>query len=328
MHQIFPPMKTRAIDSVTELLAHLDLDQNNAPYAILSRPGYPILVPHSYVQRMRKNDWFDPLLLQILPRSEEDIKKPEFQKDAVGDAAALVAPGVLHKYATRVLLLVSSVCAMHCRFCFRRGYPFAKPPATVKEWLPAWQYIEDHGTVDEIILSGGDPFCLEFDYLDELLRRTAEIPHVRIVRIHTRVPVADPVRVSNAVFEALARVAAVKTCIVVIHANHAAELAGKSVSCCLSRLRATGAIILNQSVLLADVNDTVVSQQELLKRLVDNKVMPYYLHQLDRVDGAWHFEVEEGRGRAIINHLRINLPGYAVPRYVREKSGEKSKTPL
>jgi L-lysine 2,3-aminomutase len=315
------------IASVAELLRFLGLDRDAAPYRIIDASAFPFLVPLSFAQRMRKRDWHDPLLLQVLPRGDEDIERNGFSDDAVGDSAAQAVPGLLHKYASRVLLLSSSSCAVHCRFCFRRHCAFR--PAGPKESAagPVFRYIAERPEVDEIVLSGGDPLCLAPAALEELVQRIIAVPHLQTVRIHTRAPVADPGIVTRDVLEIISSVNSVKNCIVVIHANHANELAADC-SRALTRLRATGAVLLNQSVLLRGINDNVEALCGLSRALLDHGVLPYYLHQLDRVRGTWHFEVEEEKGKKLIEEMRNKLPGYAVPRYVREKAGEKSKRNL
>ena len=308
--------------NVDDLLGFLEMDIRSAPYEITGKADFCFLVPLSYAERMRKRDWYDPLLLQVLPRSEESVEHEGFFDDAVGDREAQAVPGLLHKYDSRVLLVSSSTCAVHCRFCFRRCYRFR---STIRE--PAWRYIDEHREVNEVILSGGDPLCLDPADLDYFAQRIFAIPHVKTVRIHTRLPIADPGRVNRAMIDIISSVNSVKTCIVVLHANHAAELEGDC-SRLLTRLKATGALLLNQSVLLRGINDSAGQLRSLSAALLDHGILPYYLHQLDRVRGAWHFEVEEERGKEILREMRDTLPGYAVPRYVREVAGEKSKISL
>jgi EF-P beta-lysylation protein EpmB len=308
-------------------LEFLGLEAGKAPYGLLDTPLFPFKVPLSYAKRMRKNEWFDPLLLQVMPRALEETQKEGFVGDPVGDQAARTAPGVLYKYHARCLLMVSTACAMHCRFCFRREYSRLMVPHTSEEWSHAWEWIGRNSSINEIILSGGDPLCLKPLELEPILERVIAMPRIRTVRIHTRAPVADPESIDQARFSLIARLASYKTCIIVLHANHAAELSGDC-SVCLTRLRASDALLLNQSVLLRGVNDTVEALADLSLTLVAHGVMPYYLHQLDQVSGAWHFKVDQDQGKALINDVRMRLPGYAVPRYVQEKPGERSKLPL
>jgi EF-P beta-lysylation protein EpmB len=320
------PTDTRTVNRqfscVIDLLRFLELGIRSVPYEITEKSGFSFLVPLSYAERMRKRDWYDPLLLQVLPRSEESVEPKGFSDDAVGDAAAQAVPGLLHKYDSRVLLMSSSACAMHCRFCFRRCYRFR---STMRE--PAWRYIDEHREVNEVILSGGDPLCLDPADLEYITQRIVAIPHIKTIRIHTRVPIADPGRVTGPIIDTIFSVNSTRTCVVVLHVNHANELEGDC-SQALTRLKATGALLLNQAVLLRNVNDSVDELRTLSQALLDHGILPYYLHQLDRVRGAWHFEVEEERGKEILRELRNTLPGYAVPRYVREVAREKSKRNL
>ena len=308
-----------------DLLRFLELDGSRAPYGILDHASSPLLVPRGFASRMRKRDWFDPLLLQVLPRIEENVEREGFVDDPAHDTDATIAPGILQKYHGRALLLVSNICSLRCRYCFRRGksIPTCGGPEALEE---AVAFIKRNASLHEVILSGGDPLCLAQDMLDRLARRLAALPHVKTIRLHTRLPVADPRRV-GCHLSTIAFLSGVKNCVVVIHANHASELEGDCPAA-LSGLRSTGSMLLNQSVLLHDVNDRADRLAELSGALLDNGVLPYYLHQLDRVRGAWHFETEVERGRELMGELRRLLPGYALPRYVREIAGEQAKMPL
>jgi EF-P beta-lysylation protein EpmB len=314
----------RDILKIKDLLSFLELDRDSAPYKIIENSEFRFLVPMSFAQRMRKGDWNDPLLLQVVPRGEESVEKEGFTDDAVGDAAAQVAPALLHKYASRMLLAASSSCAMHCRFCFRRHYAFCTDPSWGNAVDSALHYVTQNLEINEVILSGGDPLCLDPEGFGYYARRIIAVPHVKTVRFHTRLPIADPGRVTQPILDAITSIASVKNCIIVLHANHSKELAGEC-SQLLTHLRATGALLLNQSVLLRGINDSVEALCDLSRALLDHGILPYYLHQLDRVRGTWHFEVEEERGKRLMRGLREKLPGYAVPRYVREVTGEKSK---
>jgi EF-P beta-lysylation protein EpmB len=317
--------------TINDLLGFLELNVRSAPYKIIERSEFPLLVPLSFAERMRKRDWYDPLLLQVLPRSEETAEHEGFGGDPVGDSDAAIMPGVLRRYESRVLFLISNACPLHCRFCFRREYPFSSAPAgrdaCRDAWETAWQYLDNNKDISEVILSGGDPLCLDPGDLDCYMQRIIAIPHIKTVRLHTRLPVADPGRITQATVDIISSVNSVKTCVLVLHANHANELEG-GCSRLLTRLRATGALLLNQSVLLRGINDSVERLRSLSTALLDHGILPYYLHQLDRVRGAWHFEVEEKRGKEILKELIDKLPGYSVPLYVREVAGEKSKTNL
>ena len=274
---------------------------------------------------MRPGDPQDPLLLQVLPLADELSSPPAYSDDPVDDGGAAVVPGLLNKYYGRVLLITTGACAIHCRYCFRRHFPYAEAPHSLAQWEPAIDAIAADPTIDEVILSGGDPLTLVDRWLAQLAERLARIPHVRRLRIHTRLPIVLPERVCQ---DLLAWLRGTRlTPIVVVHANHPAEISA-DVAFALERLVDAGIVVLNQSVLLRHVNDSADVLEQLSRRLIDLRVMPYYLHQLDRVRGAAHFEVPEVRGRELITELRRRLPGYAVPRYVRERAGTASKEPL
>ena len=282
-----------------------------------------MLVPRSYADRMRYGDAADPLLLQVLPRADEDRIVSGFVADPVHDADARRAPGLLQKYHGRVLLIAAGTCAVHCRYCFRRSYPYQAEPHRPDEWQPALDVIRDDTSVHEVILSGGDPLMLGDDRLNSLIRRVAQIRHVARLRMHTRLPIVLPNRVQETLIEVLA--SSRLTTIVVVHANHANEI----VSDCrlaLRRLVRSGLTVLNQAVLLRDINDSTREQYRLCEALIDVGVIPYYLHRLDPVAGAARFEVPTETGRTVVRELRNRLPGYAVPRFVAEIAGQPSKT--
>jgi len=286
---------------------------------------FPVMVTESYLARMRRVDPDDPLLRQVLPLDAETARIPGFTTDAVGDQQAELAPGLLQKYAGRALLIATGACAIHCRYCFRRHFPYGDAPRTLDDWEPALATLRADDTIHEIILSGGDPLMLTDRRLADLIQLLAEIPHLTRLRIHTRLPIVLPSRVTDELLELL--VSSRFSTIMVVHANHACELAGDC-GVALKKLVRHGIPTLNQAVLLRGVNDTADTLADLCEQLVDLGVMPYYLHQLDRVTGAAHFEVAEDIGRALIQELRRRLPGYAVPQYVREEQGESHKTPL
>jgi EF-P beta-lysylation protein EpmB len=240
----------------------------------------------------------------------------------VGDGAARQSPGLLQKYRSRVLMVTTGACAVHCRYCFRRHFPYSTGPRSLAEWGEAFAQIEADPTLREVILSGGDPLMLADRPLGELVARLGQIAHLRRLRVHTRLPLLIPERIT-AELVALLRSTRL-TSIVVIHANHPRELEGDAASA-IARLADAGIVLLNQTVLLAGINDDLETLVELSERLVELRVLPYYLHQLDRVAGAAHFEVDEARGRELIAGMRAELPGYAVPRYVRETAGAASK---
>ena len=290
-----------------------------------------MLVPRPYLARIRPDDPDDPLLAQVLPRAAEMTPVARFDLDPLDEATALCAPGALRKYKGRLLILTSGACGVHCRFCFRRHFPYPKiaqkgenvPPSSPAPLF--LRQIEQDSSIREVILSGGDPLTLPDGQLAELARRLAAIAHLRRLRVHTRLPIVIPARVTD---ELLAWLRGTRLAtVVVVHVNHPAEV-DASVAEALSRLVDAGVPVLSQSVLLGGVNDRADVLVELFERLVELRVMPYYLHQLDRVAGAAHFEVRQARGIELIEEIRARLPGYAVPRYVRDEPGSTSKRVL
>lgn len=286
---------------------------------------FPVMVTESYLARMQPGDPHDPLLRQVLPLDVEFDQAAGFTVDAVGDSASQLAPGLLQKYAGRALVIATGACAIHCRYCFRRHFPYGEAPRRLDDWEPALAALRTDESIHEIILSGGDPLMLTDRRLGELIELLADIPHLRRLRIHSRLPIVLPSRVTEGLIEILISNRLVP--IMVVHANHGCELASDC-GIALKRLVRAGIPTLNQAVLLRGVNDDVDVLADLCERLIELGVMPYYLHQLDRVTGAAHFEVAEEIGRNLIVELRRRLPGYAVPRYVREIAGAAQKTPM
>ncbi|HET6880480.1 MAG TPA: EF-P beta-lysylation protein EpmB [Pirellulales bacterium] len=314
-----------AVRDPAELCRLLRLPEHYIASARRAARDFPLFAPRGFVSRMRPGDPLDPLLLQVLPLSDELSEAPHFVADPVGDRQAETAPGLLHKYYGRVLLVTTGACAVHCRYCFRRHFPYSDGPHSLTAWQPALDQIAADPTIEEVILSGGDPLTLVDAWLAQLVGQIGEIPHVRRLRIHTRLPIVLPERVCPELLDWLCGTRL--TPIVVVHANHPAELCSE-VAAALSQLADRGVVLLNQAVLLRRINDNADVLVELCRRLVELRVMPYYLHQLDRVRGAAHFEVPESAGREITAELRRRLPGYAVPRYVRETPGAAYKEPI
>jgi EF-P beta-lysylation protein EpmB len=286
---------------------------------------FPLFAPLEYIRRMQPGDPGDPLLRQVLPVAQELDNVPGYFADPVDDTAAMRRPGLLQKYPGRVLIVATPTCAVHCRYCFRRHFDYASTPRTMEDWQPALDQISGDPTIQEVVLSGGDPLTLPEARLERLIERWQSIPHLRRLRLHTRLPIVIPQRVTD---ELMACLRATRlTPIMVVHANHAAEL-DQDVAQALAQLVDAGIPVLNQSVLLRAVNDAVDTLIALSLRLLDLRVLPYYLHQLDQVAGAAHFYVPIERGRALLAAMRCQLPGYAVPRYVREEPSRASKTLL
>ena len=313
-----------AITDPRELLSGLDLG------ALAARlpendTGFALRVPRGFVARMQRGDPKDPLLLQVLPQLAECDDMPGFTEDAVGDLNARSAHGVLHKYQGRALLIAAGSCAVNCRYCFRRHFPYSEDIAAANGWRDALAHVRADSSIREVILSGGDPLVLSDAKLLELSRGLEAIPHVHTLRIHSRIPVVLPERINAGFCDWLASIPLRR--VVVLHANHPNEL-DDSVRAACTRLHEAGATLLNQSVLLRAINDDHRTLAMLSERLFDCGVLPCYLHQLDRVRGAAHFEVSDDRARELVEMMRAMLPGYLVPRLVREVAGAPGKTPL
>jgi len=314
-----------AVRDPDELLNLLRLPDEFREPARRAAEQFPLLVPRSYLSRIEPGNPRDPLLLQILPLGAEQVPVAGFENDPVGDASARHAPGLLCKYRGRALLIATGACAVHCRYCFRRHYPYAEEPRRIEDWNPALAALSADRTLREVILSGGDPLMLTDERLCVLIDRLEDVSHLRRLRIHTRLPIVLPNRVTATLTQRLT--GSRLTSIVVVHANHPREIAGDCTTA-LTSLVQSGITVLNQSVLLRGINDTADVLEELSERLIALGVMPYYLHQLDRVTGAAHFDVPQAKGRQLIEELRKRLPGYAVPRYVQEIPGREHKISL
>ncbi|QDU64676.1 L-lysine 2,3-aminomutase [Planctomycetes bacterium Pan216] len=315
----------QAIRDPDELCDLLDLPKEIRTSARAASKLFPLVVPREFVERMRPGDPNDPLLRQVLPLDAEAEEVPGFTVDPVGDAPSRRADGLLHKYHGRALLITTGVCAVHCRYCFRRHYPYHEEPRGLEAWEPALACLADDPLIAEVILSGGDPLTLTDEWLARLASRFEEIGHLQRLRVHTRLPIVLPQRVDDALLAWLTGTHLQP--IMVVHANHPSEL-DDACRQALRRLVDAGVLVLNQAVLLKGINDDAATLARLCLELVSLRVMPYYLHQVDRVSGAAHFEVSEERGLQLMEDLRGQLPGYALPKYVREVSGEASKMPV
>lgn len=314
-----------AVRSGHELLRMLDLPLSE--HSVGAADEFSVFAPREFVAKMRVGDPSDPLLRQVLasPAELDEKWSAGALRDPVGDEAAKRHPGLLQKYRGRALLIASGACAVHCRYCFRRHYPYQSAPKGPSGWQSALDALRADETVEELILSGGDPLTVADLQLRWLVDEVNQIHHIRRLRIHTRTPVVIPQRVCPELLDwVLHSRAAVYF---VLHVNHPREIDDEFAGA-MKLLRTSGATLLNQAVLLRGVNDNADVQLELCRKLVDIQVLPYYLHQLDRVSGSLHFETKIETGRAIIEHLRANLPGYAVPKLVCEEPGKPSKTPL
>lgn len=325
---MLPTWQTELANALTdprELLALLDLDEGLFPALKTASTGFPFRVTRSYAARMRKGDPDDPLLRQVLPTGLELRETPGFGGDPVGDLSASMRPGVLYKYAGRVLLIATGACAIHCRYCFRRDFPYSEQQLTHGREDSALEAIARDGSIHEVILSGGDPLALGNERLAGLIRAIAAMPHVQRLRLHSRLPVVLPDRIDPHLLELLER--SRLRIIMVIHANHGNEL-DPSVGAALALLARHGVTTLNQAVLLRGINDDATTLIELSEKLLACGVLPYYLHLLDRARGTAHFEVPEARALELMEVLRRQLPGYLLPRLVREQPGAPYKLPV
>jgi len=314
-----------AIRDPRQLLEMLALPHLAAQISDQAATQFPMRVPLGFVAKMRRGDANDPLLRQVLPILEEDQITEGFSFDAVGDAAAKGGTGVIHKYFARALLITTGSCAIHCRYCFRRHFPYAEETAASQNWAEAIAYLKSDSSITEIILSGGDPLSLSTAKLEELTIALTELPHIKRLRIHTRLPVVLPERIDAELLGWLRDLPWPAT--LVIHANHTNELTS-DVAAAIKLIRPLGVSVLNQTVLLKGVNDNSDEQIRLSERLFEIGVLPYYLHQLDKVQGAAHFQIPDQQARDIHQSMMRALPGYLVPKLVQEIPGEASKTPL
>lgn len=316
---------SRAVRDPAELIDRLDLPADLVEPARRAAKLFPLRVPESYLRRMQPGDPSDPLLRQVLPLDSEFDETPEYQTDPLQEADSHLADGLLQKYPGRALMIATGHCAVHCRYCFRRHYPYNEEPKETSAWDPAIAAIAADHSLREILLSGGDPLMLADRKLKTLTDRLEQIPHLSRLRIHTRLPIVLPSRVTDAFIGWLRGLRL--TSIIVVHANHPQEIQDDCADA-LRHLVRSGIPVLNQSVLLRSINDDVETLTELSERLTNLGVIPYYLHQTDRVSGTAHFAVSEATGRELIAEMRRRLPGYAVPTFVQEVPGEMHKTPL
>ncbi|HEB78434.1 MAG TPA: EF-P beta-lysylation protein EpmB [Methylothermaceae bacterium] len=296
-----------------ELLQFLDL-----PLSLWDRratASFAFRVPKAFAVRMRPGDPDDPLLLQVLPRIQENLDTPGFVADPVGDRAAEVTPGLLHKYQGRVLMIATGACAVHCRYCFRRLFPYQEQQLTASRWQAALGYIQQDASIKEVILSGGDPLVLSDTRLHRMIAELAAVPHLQRLRIHSRLPIVLPSRVNDDLLTVLTGTRL--TPVMVVHINHGNEI-DAAVRSAVARLRGHGITVLNQSTLLAGINDKVETLVTLQESLFAAGILPYYLHLLDRTSGTAHFEVAPARALLLHEQLRRRLPGYLVPRLARD----------
>lgn len=306
--------------SIESLLHFLEMDEENRKLIDFS-PKFILNLPLRLAEKMKKNSISDPLFCQFVPLLEEKQTTEGFTQNPTEDDRFLKGNKLLRKYNNRALLICTSACAMHCRYCFRQNFEYTKELAFDEEIA----LIQEDVSLSEVILSGGDPLSFGCEKLEDLLFALSQIPHIQRIRFHTRFPIGIPERIDNELLDLL------ESCptqiIFVVHINHPSEI-DADVLDSLKRVQKLGIPVLNQSVLLKGVNDNPDTLLELSEILVNNGILPYYLHQLDRIEGAAHFEVPDEKGLQLINFLEGQTSGYAVPRYVREIAGQPSKTAL
>lgn len=286
---------------------------------------FPYKAPKDFLEQMDLTDLNDPLLKQVLPVEAENIHHLNYAIDPVGDLKKNPTPGLIHKYQGRVLLIASPKCDIHCRYCFRRHFPY-EAHSNQRHWQTALQKIAEDNSIHEVILSGGDPMSLSEGALLKLIESIEKIDHIKTLRIHSRTPIVSPSTAPQKALLCWAQASRLNK-VLVVHCNHANELSSKTETL-LKKYRQAGFQLLNQSVLLKDINDSAPSLIALSHALFNQGVLPYYLHQLDKVQGAGHFEVDDQTAKLLVEEMRTQLPGYLVPKLVRETSGEASKTPI
>jgi len=321
-HRNWQKVLQQASSSPEELLYKLNIEDST----LTSRPAnndFPLRVPAGFISRMNQNDPNDPLFKQVWPSVEEENEEAGFIEDPLNEVNRQVSPGLLHKYPGRVLLILTGACAIHCRYCFRRHFPYSDANPSGENLNRAIGYIQNDNSVTEVILSGGDPLSVSDERLSDLISRLAEIPHLKRLRIHTRFPVVVPERINDACLDWLTKTRLQLA--IVLHVNHANEL-DKSVEKAILKLRDHNIPLFNQSVLLKGINDSAQALVALSEALFDYGIIPYYLHLLDPVSGANHFDVDEANAKLLMQEIQKLLPGYLVPKLVREDCSKPHKT--
>ena len=324
MHISWQKELANVVTDPKELLELLAIDPENYQQHFKARQLFPVRVPRPFIEKMKKGDINDPLLAQVMPLHSEFVVTDGFSTDPLEEHDT-VAEGLLHKYKHRVLMIVKSGCAVNCRYCFRRHFPYQDNSPSKARWQNALQYITDHNEINEVIFSGGDPLMANDEHLGWLITQLEVIPHIKRLRIHTRLPVVIPQRITTKLVQQLKNTRLKST--IVLHINHANEI-NKTLCEALEPLRAARIPLFNQSVLLKGINDNANVLAALSEALFDTGIQPYYLHMFDKVQGVAHFEVEEQRAVNIVKETMAILPGFLMPKLVREIAGEANKTPI
>lgn len=312
------------ISDPAKLLEQLEIDPKPWQDGFAARKLFAQRVPQSFVDRMEKGNPYDPLLRQVLPLSEEFEVHPGYSNDPLEEQNNAI-PGLLHKYRNRALMIVKGGCAINCRYCFRRHFPYDENKGSKLAWQQSLEYVAQHPEINEIILSGGDPLMAKDEELLWLIDHIADIKHIKRLRIHSRLPVVIPERITQALIQMLNETRL--QVVLVTHINHAQEI-NQELRDRLSHLKQAGVTLLNQGVMLKGVNDSIESQVDLSDALFDAGILPYYIHVLDKVQGAAHFYISDQEAKAIMAGLMERVSGYLVPKLTREIGGRTSKTPL
>jgi len=308
-------------NNINEICEYLNITQLSKKF-IEANSNFPLRVPRGFVDRMEKNNINDPLLKQILPIKSESLETLGFTYDPVGDIESIAETGIIHKYHGRVLVITTGSCAINCRYCFRRNFPYDDYQLTTTKHLKAINYIESHQDISEVILSGGDPLLLSDQKLMGFIHKLESIPHIKRIRIHSRIPIVLPSRITTKLCDELSAIK--KDLILVVHSNHANEL-NQQVKLACERLKNANITLLNQAVLLKGINDSADQLCALHEKLFTFHIMPYYLHLLDKAVGTAHFEVSQDDGIHLMNQIKRVLPGYLVPKFVKEQAGAANK---
>ena len=324
LHTCWQKELANVVTDPKHLLEMLNIDANAYQQHFNARQLFPVRVPLPFIKRMQKGNFNDPLLKQVMPLTNEFIAVDGFSQDPLAEHDT-VATGLLHKYKHRVLMIVKAGCAVNCRYCFRRHFPYQDNSPNKQRWQIALDYIKEHNEINEVIFSGGDPLMAKDDHVTWLINQLEQISHIKRLRIHTRLPIVIPQRITADLITILKNTR-LKT-VVVLHINHANEINDELINA-LELLKSARIPLFNQSVLLRGINDNIEALSELCEKSFDNGIQPYYLHLLDKVQGAAHFEVDEQQAIILYKALLARLPGFLLPKLVREISGEANKTPI
>lgn len=325
MQESWNQILSKATKDVKSLLTLLKIPLSELPQRQQACADFALLVPQPFIDKMKKGDANDPLLLQVLPQTAELEDAEGFINDPLAEKHSNLQKGLIHKYHGRVLVLLSTGCAVNCRYCFRRHFPYQDNRIGKNDWQGILDYVEKDSSIEELILSGGDPLMLNDQQLERFIKQAESIPHLQRLRIHTRLPIVIPQRITAQLVNMLRH--SRFDCAIVLHINHSQEVDDLLIEG-LARLKQAGITLLNQAVLLRQVNDRLVDQVNLSKTLFKAGILPYYLHLLDRVKGAHHFEVSEQDAIQLHQQLLLKLSGYLVPKLVREEPEKGSKTPI